>query len=47
METTKNYCYSCDEEISLIEYMEQQSCCDGCIKEIYSNEAETTNKKGF
>ena len=43
METTKHYCNSCDEEIGLIEYMEQQSLCDECIEEIYSKEEENTN----
>ena len=37
METTKHFCNSCGEEISNIEYMEQQSLCDECIN----------NKKGF
>ncbi len=47
MDTTKHYCNLCNEEISFIEYMEQQSCCDGCIEAIYSDKEETTIKKGF
>lgn len=48
METTKHYCNSCSEQIGLIEYMEQQSLCDGCIETIYRDkEEENKIKKGF